>query len=474
MPPPGPEARDARAPPLSILLVDDEAPIRVLLAEALRAKAHQVAIAADGAQAMALLSASTYDLLITDVKLPKVDGMTLLHSLRERSPGTDAVVMTAYANIVDAVAAMRDKAADYIAKPFEISHLLRLVESIAQRRQEQRDGDAGADAFSDVDEIVGQSPGIARLRSEIGVIALSEAPVLISGESGTGKDLVARAIHRRSHRRGGPFIAVNCAAFPEPLLEAELFGHVRGAFTGAVRDRIGRFQAADQGTLFLDEIGEMPTASQAKLLRALQDGSVEPLGSNTTVRVDVRVISATNADLAEQIGRGRFRADLYYRIKVFDLAIPPLRERRGDVPMLIQHFLRRQQYLRKPGEGAASRPKVTPRAWAALVQHDFPGNVRELEHALEHARVMAAGAEIDLEHLPVEIRGSMMPRPERPSGFLPLSVATREFEREYLLRALSSVGGNKSRAAQLLNISRTNLWEKMRSLGLSSGEPDDS
>ncbi len=301
-----------------------------------------------------------------------------------------------------------------------------------------------------------------RLAERIETIAQSDAPVLITGESGTGKELVARTLHDRSTRRAKAFIAVNCAAFPETLLEAELFGHERGAFTGAVKRRDGRFKAADGGTLLLDEIAEVPLPAQAKLLRVLQEGTVEPLGTNESTKVDVRIISATHRNLRERIKEGRFREDLYYRLNVLDIEIPPLRERRGDMPLLLQYFLNK---FTQPGKTPST---ISPRAWAVLSQYHFPGNVREFAHAIEHAVVLANGGEIEVEHLPGGITGTLDGTASTPAGSLrSLSAALKEFEHEYLLRALAQANGKKMKAAEILGISRKNLWEKLRLHGIA-------
>ena len=295
------------------------------------------------------------------------------------------------------------------------------------------------------------------------MVAQSDAPTLITGESGTGKEVVARMVHEQSSRRDKPFVAVNCGALAENLVEAELFGHERGAFTGALRKRDGRFKAADGGTLLLDEVAELPLPAQAKLLRVLQEGTVEPLGTNTPVRVDVRIISATHRNLQERIKAGLFREDLYYRINVIELQVPPLRERSSDIPLLVNHFL-----ARMTPAGAAS-PMISPPAWAALSQYPFPGNVRELSHAIEHAMVLSGGKEIGLQHLPQGMVSSNSSEPrveaELPANndIRPLQAAVRDFEHAYLLRALRATEGKRARTAELLGISRKTLWEKLRS-----------
>jgi DNA-binding NtrC family response regulator len=306
-----------------------------------------------------------------------------------------------------------------------------------------------------------------RLQERIDAIAGSHTPVLVTGESGTGKELVAKTIHDRSPRRDRPFVAINCAAFPETLIEAELFGHERGAFTGAVGRRDGRFKMADGGTLLLDELGELPMPAQAKLLRVLQDGTFQPIGTNTTVRVDVRLISTTNRDLKAEVANGRFREDLYYRINVVDVDIPPLRARRGDITILSEHFLRR--FHARPGEP----PAISPAARAALYRHDYPGNIRELMHAIEHALVFSRGREIGIHDLPTAIGGGRATDAADGATPRPLSVALAEFEREYLLATLEATDGVRGRTAEILGISRKNLWEKLRQYGVpeSSANP---
>ena len=312
--------------------------------------------------------------------------------------------------------------------------------------------------------VLGASPLIARVLDRIAMMAASDAPVLITGESGTGKELAARTLHRQSGRRDKPFVAVNCAAFPDTLLEAELFGHERGAFTGAVKRRVGRFTAAHGGTLLLDEVAEIPLLGQAKLLRVLQEGSFEPLGTNLTEVVDVRVVSATHENLRERVARGRFREDLYYRLNVLDLQMPSLRERREDLPVLMRHFI---QHFTPHGSTA---PAVSPRAWAALSGYGFPGNVRELAHVVERAVLFSRGADIDLDHLPPEIAGEAAAAPAGSGPLSPLAVAVRAFEHEYLLRALGATEGRRDRAAELLGISRKTLWEKLRAHGISDDD----
>jgi DNA-binding NtrC family response regulator len=460
----GTDFSSSAANALDVLLVDDEPDIELLAGEALRDAGHHVTAVKDGAEALELVKVRAFDLMICDIRLPKLDGLTLFRQTRQQSPDTTVILMTAFAAVQDAVAAVKEGAHDYLTKPFEIDEITLRVKRIAEHRALLRELDLARaelakDGVSEV--IVGRSVQMLRLLDRVNTIAPSHAPVLLQGESGTGKELVARALHDRGARRGKPFVAVNCAAFPETLLEAELFGHERGAFTGAVKKRDGRFRAAHGGTLLLDEVAETSMPAQAKLLRVLQEGVVEPLGTNESVRVDVRVISATNRNLKERVDEGLFREDLYYRLNVLNIDIPPLRERKGDLPLLVQYFLKK---LAKPG--AAPSP-LSQAAWTALSQFSFPGNVRQLEHAIQHAVVLAGDTNIDVQHLPRDIAhagdavlsGSPLPRP--------LGAALKEFEREYLLRALAEADGKRTLAAEILGISRKNLWEKLRMHGFS-------
>jgi DNA-binding NtrC family response regulator len=446
---------------LDILLVDDEPEIRLPLGEALREIGHRVALAADGDEAMRCLERQTFNLVVSDVRLPKGDGFTILRRVRDQQPNTDVILMTAYGTIQEAVTAVRETAIEYLTKPFELPEVLAMVGRIDERWRLMHDlAVARAELASRQTGrmIEGSSPAIVQLRERIAAIAASSAAVLLTGESGTGKELAARMIHAASDRRDAPFVAVNCAAVPAALMEAELFGHERGAFTGAVKRREGRFKAADGGTLFLDEIGEMPLDVQAKLLRVLQEGSFEPIGTNTPVKVDVRLVSASNRALKASAGEGAFRQDLYYRIKVFDLHLPPLRDRLSDLPILVE------QFLREFTASAESPPGLAPAAWAALQSYDYPGNVRELRHAIQHATILARGQEIRVHHLPSEFRGgSSALASERVE---PLASVMAQFERDYIARTLQLADGERRKAAEMLGISRKNLWEKMSKHGL--------
>lgn len=452
---------------LEILLADDEPSIRLTTTDALEDMGHRVTLAKDGAEALELLNHHTFDLVITDIRMPKVDGLTVFKHVRTHAPSTDVVLITAYAAVSDAVEAMKEGAYDYLTKPFDLEEIKLRVTRIAHKRSLEHDLHSAREQLARRDPeqiIIGRSAQMVRLLDLVGTLAVSDAPVLVTGESGTGKELVAKTLHRLSPRHNHPFIAVNCAAFPETLLEAELFGHEQGAFTGAVKNREGRFKAAHGGTLFLDEIAEIPPMAQAKLLRVLQEGVIEPLGTNHPIEVDVRVVSATHRNLKERIQQGLFREDLYYRLNVLDVPIPPLRERSGDLQILVEHFL---QQLSGPNQPP---PAIAPRAWAALSDYAFPGNVRELEHAIQRALVLSRGHEIDLIHLPEDITGISIFQadalPETPSTIRPLAQALKEFEKTYLQRALDESEGKKAKTAELLGISRKNLWEKLRAHNL--------
>jgi DNA-binding NtrC family response regulator len=455
---------------MDILLVDDETSVLRAISSALQKNGHRVTEVADGARALERLKTKAFDALVSDVRIPNIDGFELLRWVRTESPATDVLLMTAFGTIDDAVAAMKEKAVDYITKPFDMEELMLAVRRIGERRELTRELEEARAQLSSREassSLLGRSPCIVRLQHQIEAIAESEAAVLIRGETGTGKELLARTIHDRSHRRSKSMVAVNCGAVPPSLIEAELFGHEQGAFTGAVKRRDGRFKAADGGTLFLDEIGEMPLESQVKLLRVLQEGSFEPIGTNVSVKVDVRIIAATNRDLEADIKAGRFREDLYYRIRVFDLVVPPLRERRGDLPILVEQMIGRLT------RDHSKPPRFSASAWAALSEHPFPGNVRELENVIEHAVVLSRGEEIELEHLPAEISRGRNSSSGQSRPITHLELAVEQFEREYIRRALTLTMGERRRAAVLLGVSRKTLWSKLKKYGLADVDFDD-
>jgi two-component system response regulator AtoC len=452
-----------------VLIVEDDAELLSTIAESLELAGHTTVTARDGREAAARCEARGFDVVVADVRLPGFDGLELLKHVQRQWPGTKVILMTAFADVAQAVAALKEGAYDYLTKPFELDELLIRLQRICEQRALERELTrvrtqllaADANGF-----IVGTSPRIREALARIRAVAQSDAATLIQGESGTGKELAARMLHNLSARRDGPFVAVNCGSLTETLIEAELFGHERGAFTGAERRRDGRFKAADGGTLFLDEVAELSLPAQAKLLRVLQEGTFEPLGSNATIKVDVRVISATHRNLLEWVRDGRFREDLYYRVNVIEIPIPPLRERPGDLAALVQHFL-----LRFTPVGR-SLPALSRSAWEALARHDFPGNVRELSHAVQHAVVLSGGGEIRPEHLPARLL-EVSPMAHHAQVMVDsateertLGTAVAAFEREYLIRIVRKTGGKRMKAADILGISRKSLWEKMKLHGI--------
>jgi DNA-binding NtrC family response regulator len=469
---------------VEILLIDDEPELREALADTIKAAGHAVTEASDGHDAVRLVGDKAFDVVLSDVRLPGIDGLTLLRTVRKDAPLTDFILMTAFADVGEAVAALKEGASDYLTKPFDVDELLHhlaRIDSTRSMRRELTEARRARSTRGTSNQLVGHSTQMMKIQTRIEMIAPSDAATLISGESGTGKELVARMIHERSPRAARPFVAVNCAAFPDTLIEAELFGFERGAFTGAVKKRDGRFRAADGGTLFLDEIAELPLPAQAKLLRVLQDGTVEPLGTDQSVKVDVRLVSATHRNLREQVAQGLFREDLFYRINVLDVSLPPLREREGDLPLLIEFFL--QGFAKTDSTGKRVVPSLSPDAYAAISAYRFPGNVRELGHAIEHAVVLAGYGEITLDHLPGAIAEAAPagfapppgPTAAGPDGapvpVAPLAVAAREFEKGHLRRALAATGGKRVKAAELLGISRKSLWEKLRMYELEEAGP---
>jgi two-component system, NtrC family, response regulator AtoC len=441
-----------------ILVVEDDALVRSTMRDAMADAGYVVEAVADGEGALARLREARFDIVVADVRLPDMDGRSVYRFVREQRADSGVILTTAHGNVSEAVEALKAGVDDYVIKPFDMAEMIIRLRRLGERIQlsrELREARAQLLGAGEKGKIVGRSSLLVSLLERVKTVAPSDVSVVIVGESGTGKELVARALHDASKRAAGPFVAVNCAAFPESLIEAELFGHERGAFTGATHRREGRFKAADKGTLFLDEIGEIPLSVQAKLLRVLQERTFEPLGSNRPVATDVRLICATHRNLRQMIATGKFREDLYYRLNVLDIEVPPLRRRRDDFPLLVNHF-----YSQFAGEEKELR--MHPRAWSALMNHSFPGNVRELEHAIHHAVVMAQGEDIDIEHLPADIRGPEAREDETPAMTRPLAESMKDFERQYLIMALGSTQGTKSNAARLLGISRKTLWEKLK------------
>jgi two-component system response regulator AtoC len=454
-----------------ILVVDDDAALRDSLALLLAAEGYEVVAAADAQAALACLE-TPVDVVLCDVRMPGMDGLELLPELIRRLPGAPVLMMSAYGSGDLAVEALKRGAFDYLAKPFQPSEVLLAIRKARERERLRR---ANVLLQRDVNRAVGDRPIVAASPGMIDLLELLEraaeykATVLLTGESGTGKEVLARAIHAQSGRRHQAFVAVNCGAIPEALLESELFGHARGAFTGADRARRGLFVEADGGTLFLDEIGEMPPALQVKLLRVLQEEEVRPIGEAKPRSVDVRVIAATSRDLEREVAAGRFREDLFYRLDVFRVRVPPLRERREDVPLLVDHFIVRfRETLGRPVRTIADD------ALERLLAHDWPGNVRELENVVERAMILADGDRITLRELPQGIgERAAAPAEARGGAASDFSMrrARRRFESDLIRRALEATGGNRTRAAKLLEISYRALLYKIKEHGLG-GDAD--
>jgi two-component system NtrC family response regulator len=449
-----------------LLVVDDEAPQRLMLESLLGRAGFEVVSAADGNEALARLAQASFDLLLTDQRMPGMDGLELLDRARRAQGELPIVLMTAYGTVSTAVEAMKRGAADYLTKPFERDELLLVVEKVLRQHRLEHEVAALRGALRDrwrLESIIGRSAPMQAVFELVERVGSTDVPVLITGESGTGKELVARAIHGRSRRAGGPFVALNCAAVPESLLESEFFGHERGAFTGAMRTQVGRFEQADGGTLLLDEIGAMRIDLQAKLLRAIQEHEVERLGAARPRRVDVRILASTCEDLEQSIRRKTFRDDLYYRLNVVPIHLPALRERAEDLPLLLDHFI--AAAARKFG-----RPpmRVAPEVLDALEGHAWPGNVRELENCVERMVVLARGARLELEDLPPAVLRRGAPEGASVVGFeLPATgVRLLELERHLIVQALRRTRGSLRPAASLLGISYKTLQYRLRKHGL--------
>lgn len=443
-----------------ILIVDDEASHRESLRRIFERAGHEVLLAEDGANALRLLQENPVHVVLTDLVMPRMDGHALLKGARAVQPECDVVLMTAYGTVENAVAAMREGAYDFITKPVKRTEVLACIERCLERQAlvvENRTLKAELARAWGPEGLIGDSPTMRALSSTLRQVAPSSATVLLAGESGTGKELCARAIHQLSPRSEAPFVAVNCAALPESILEAELFGAEKGAFTGAAERRIGRFEKAIGGTLFLDEVGDIPLAMQVKLLRVLQEGEIERLGSSEPIGVDVRVVAATHVDLEERVAQGLFREDLFYRLDVIRLRVPPLREREGDVPLLAAYFVKR--YADKHGKSVAS---LEQRALDALCGWTFPGNVRELENAIERAVVLCPAASIRLEDLPESIR-SAGPAPAQNGDVLTFRVGTplEHLERAAIDATLRMTHGDKQLSAKLLGLSLRTLYRRL-------------
>ncbi|NTV09355.1 MAG: sigma-54-dependent Fis family transcriptional regulator [Zoogloea sp.] len=445
-----------------ILVVDDEDIARRNLAHVLEREGLDVDCAAEGLSALALLEKQKYQLVLTDLRMPGMDGLTLLHRVRESSPDTEVVVITAHASTESAVAAMKDGAFYYIEKPFRLPDVRKVVREALEKvslRQENAALKVSLEQATGRSRIVTHDPAMKELLSTASRVAPTDCNVLIVGETGTGKELLARHIHEHSNRADGPFVAINCGAMSDDLLANELFGHERGAYTGAANARAGLVEAAGGGTLFLDEVTETSPAMQVKLLRLLQEREYYPLGANQPRKANVRFLAATNRDPAAYVAEGRFRQDLYFRLNVVMLTLPPLRARRGDLPLLAAHFLARAaQRMDKPVS------EIHPHAFELLLTHDFPGNIRELENLIERGVALAGGPVITADLLPPEVgaHANAENGPTAASAEPWAIVPLEEMERLHILRTLDHTGGNRAKAAQLLGIDRVSLWRKLR------------
>jgi DNA-binding NtrC family response regulator len=462
-----------------VLVVDDEELYRRALERILARCGYTVATARDATEGLQLVATESADLVLCDVRMPGISGLELVRQVREIDPDLPCIVMTGYDSVESSIEALRAGAFWYLNKPFEgsLDVVRRLVEQAIEYRRlrtENRLLHGQLRSRYRFDNVIGQSAALRRVLEMVDKVAAYDSTVLITGESGTGKELIARAIHYNSARAERPMVSLNCGAIPEDLLESELFGHVKGAFTGAVHAREGRFRAADGGTIFLDEIGDMSPNLQVKILRVLQEKTFEPVGSSKTERVDVRVIAATNKNLEDAIRQGSFREDLYYRLNVIPIEVPPLRARKEDLPLLVEHFL-----ARHAGERERRITGISDAAMEQLAAHDWPGNVRELENLVERLVVMRGEGVIDVEDLPARLRPLDRPRtlvglPSLGPAGLDLNELLERIEAQLLLQALERTSWNKNRAAQLLGLRRTTLLERVKKHGLEPKESAES
>jgi len=447
-----------------VLVADDKENIRKLFLKIL-GEEFDVVTASDGSQVLALVEVEDFDVVVADIRMPGADGFTVLQELRHSHPDVEVILMTAYASVPKAVEAMKEGAYDYLAKPFEPDEALLTVQRAVERkrlREQARDLRRALAQGSEFPDLIGKSPAMRKVFDLMERAAATDSTVLITGESGTGKELVARAIHAAGARKAGRFVPVNCGAIPESLIESELFGHVKGSFTGAVSSHQGLMADADGGTVFLDEVAELPLPLQVKLTRALQQKAIRPVGSTTEIPVDIRVIAATNVDLTDAVNEKRFREDLYYRLNVFRIRLPPLRERGEDIPALAAHFLER--HARRLG---TTTEGFTAEALGALVRHDWPGNVRELENAVERAIAVSSGPLLGIESLPEEIaqRGASGLAPDRLATLsyrAVVDLSRDRVSREYLVSLMRACGGNVTKAAERAQMERESLHRLLK------------
>jgi two-component system nitrogen regulation response regulator NtrX len=448
----------------SILIVDDEPGVRTALSGVLRDEGYDVDAVDSGEACLERLARQAYDVVVLDIWLPGMDGLATLSRMRERQVDAQVVIISGHGNVESAVRAIKMGAFDFVEKPLSLEKTVLVVRNALRQRNLEAENLALRAKVDAQHQMIGESYAMAKLREQVAMAAPTNGRVLIIGENGTGKELVARNIHGMSRRRSAPFVEVNCAAIPEELIESELFGHVRGAFTGAVADRRGKFEAAHGGTIFLDEIGDMSLKTQAKVLRVLQEQVMEPVGGATRIRVDARVLAATNKDLPVEIRAGRFREDLYFRLNVVPIFVPPLRERTEDVALLADHFM--AMMAREYGRRAKT---FDPDAVAALQRYPWPGNVRELRNLIERLMIMVPGDRVSSRDLIFLEHGiGTPPQTATPPSapIAPLHDARDEFEKQYILRALAAQQGNMSRTAEVLGVERSNLYRKMRAFGI--------
>jgi two-component system response regulator AtoC len=447
-----------------VLVVDDEINMRHMLQVMLTKAGYLADAARDGFEALEKLEGGEFDLVLCDLKMPRMDGMTFLRQAREKYPEGTFIMMSAYGNIDDALEAMKIGAYDYISKPFKTDEVLLTLKKVDERERLKAENLSLQKKIKRIEQkysfgnIIARSEAMRHVFDLVSKVADHKTTILVTGESGTGKDLIARAIHQSGNRAAAPMVSINCGGIPENLLESELFGYKRGAFTDAVKDKPGRFEEADGGTLLLDEIGEMPLSLQVKLLRVLQEGEITPLGGVGSKKIDVRVIAATSKDLRKEVETEKFREDLFYRINVMTIHLPALRERRGDIPLLVGYFIEMfNQKLKKDIEGLSSE------AMPILMGYGWPGNIRELENVIERAVLLAKGRWITPEELPPSVTSDQSVSPSLvPDGILSLKKASRLVERELIFKALDLTGGNRTQAAKILEISRPKLISKIK------------
>jgi len=440
----------------AVLVIDDEEDLRLTLSSILK-KDYSPQLAASGKEGLKLLKGRSFALVLLDIRMPEMDGLTVLKKIKEMDNSLPVIMVTASQDVKSAVEAMKAGAEDFISKPFEVEELLAVIEKVVEKSKLRKENQYLKEVLKDAEsygDLIGQTPQIKKIMSLISQVAITDSTILITGESGTGKEIAAKAIHKLSKRKNGPFVALNCGAIPENLLESELFGHERGAFTGALDRRIGKFELSDGGTIFLDEIGTMSAGMQSKLLRVLEDHKIERVGGGSPIEVDVRVLAATNIDFPKHIREGKFREDLYYRLNVIPLHMPPLRERKEDLPLFISYFI--EKFNRELGKRITG---ISPEVLAYLKVYDFPGNVRELKNIIERAVALCQGDQLMMENL-------LTPTASTSTGAKPLKSALEEFESNYIKAALNETNGVQSLAAKKLGLHRTTLHARMNALGL--------